>query len=344
MKLERAQELYTDYLDGTLSPAMKLALEQHFESDTAARADYDDFVKVAGLLARPVAEVDPPLAFRARVMERVAIEYGRRQQPPTFWHTLTQFWLPQQRRPLAGALAGVLALAAIVSAVLLRPQGGGTGVAGIGPSFITPAAYESTVRGVELQPGDGYVYHLIDVHLPASVARASVEGWVLTSDEQITDPNARAQDTAVLPPDQTLTNDEEAKIPIAYTRAVAAGSTLDVMLQWRPTASTDPTQHAGAEVVFTPVDANDGMTPDQASTVVQSDASFYGQLRSIASGYHVTVIVDVSTAPTQPATAWTPDETAEQALDTVAGSEGYTVAPASSDPSGKSFVLHPKTD
>ena len=43
MKTERARELYSDYAEGVLSPALAQALEQHFASEPDARADYDQF-------------------------------------------------------------------------------------------------------------------------------------------------------------------------------------------------------------------------------------------------------------------------------------------------------------
>ena len=78
MKLERAQELYSDYAEDALTPALRLALEQHFDADPAARADYDRFARMYSLMERPGEEVEVPLGFRARILEKVAQEQAKR--------------------------------------------------------------------------------------------------------------------------------------------------------------------------------------------------------------------------------------------------------------------------
>ena len=80
MKPERAQELYSDYAEGTLTPALRQALEQHFEADPAARADYAQFSQVYALLEQPLGEeLEAPLGFRAKILERAAEQQGRRE-------------------------------------------------------------------------------------------------------------------------------------------------------------------------------------------------------------------------------------------------------------------------
>ena len=71
MKLERAQELYSDYAEGVLSPALTQALEQHFDADPAAQDDYARFRRVYVLLEQPFAEeLEVPAGFRAHILER----------------------------------------------------------------------------------------------------------------------------------------------------------------------------------------------------------------------------------------------------------------------------------
>jgi len=83
MKLERGQELYSEYRDGSLSPAMRMALEQHFQTDDSARADYDNFARAMSLLENTsFEELEAPHGFRASVMERVAAAHAAREQKP----------------------------------------------------------------------------------------------------------------------------------------------------------------------------------------------------------------------------------------------------------------------
>ena len=103
MKTERARELYTEYAEGTLSPALSQALEQHFEADPDARADYEQFQQVFALLDEPLSdEVEVPLGFRAKVLELAAEEHARREAAPTRratisltgWFAVAAFWRP----------------------------------------------------------------------------------------------------------------------------------------------------------------------------------------------------------------------------------------------------------
>ena len=73
MKPERAAGTLFGLRGRDAHPALRLALEQHFEADPAARADYAQFARVYALLEQPGhAEVEVPLGFRAKILERVA--------------------------------------------------------------------------------------------------------------------------------------------------------------------------------------------------------------------------------------------------------------------------------
>ncbi len=340
MKLERARELYSDYAEGTLTPAMRLALEQHWEADSSARADYDQFAQVFALLGAPAQdEVAVPLGFRAKVLELASIEAARREAQPsrraarsfTDWlGTLTG-----RRRATGGALAALAALA--VGGVFLHTVNGhGPTVTNLGPSFprTTSSLAPTVVHGVSTATGtDGNLYHVIHVHLPPGVPRASVMAYVITSTDQIADPAVRAQQAMpALKQPQELTNGEELQIPIALLRNAPAGTTLNLLVQWTP---DDPAQAPGAQVIFTPVQA-----PGAASAPVSfSDSgNLYDALQDIASADNVTVIADAASAPTAtvtdaPAGSATPD-----ALKAVAAQVGYAVQPLSAD----TYQVYPK--
>ena len=84
MKPERAEELYSDYAEGTLTPALRQALEQHFEADPSARADYARFAQIYTFLEQPLEdEAEVPLGFRAKILERVAAQQTQRE---TTWN------------------------------------------------------------------------------------------------------------------------------------------------------------------------------------------------------------------------------------------------------------------
>ncbi|BDI29990.1 hypothetical protein CCAX7_20410 [Capsulimonas corticalis] len=325
MKLERARELYSDYAEGTLTPAMKLALEQHFDADAEARADYDEFARIFAVLgdSAPV-DIDVPLGFRAKVMELATAEQERRASAPrSLGDAIREWFAPSGRRRLSGGLlAGVAAL--VVAGVVFNPaiNHPGTTPGTMFPGINTPApdATPLMIQGVSTGMGtDGNFYHYFHIHLPQNVQSATVNAFVVTSSDQITDPAIRASDAHLaLSAPMTLSNDEEMQIPVARAKRPEPGATLDMLVNWQ--SDSDPS-HGGSQVVFTPFDVSDG----GPATPPTANGNFYDTLRAIASVYHVTVIADATSSPTVAAAGWTSGDDVSKALNTVAGSVSYGV-------------------
>jgi hypothetical protein len=321
MKLERARELYSDYAEGTLSPAMKLALEQHFDADTEARVDYDEFARIFAVLGDSAPlEVNVPLGFRAKVMELATAEQQRRASAPrSIGDAIRQWFAPTGRRRLSGGvLAGAAAL--IVAGIWFGPIHPGGPDRGSFVPTIASDAPPLTIQSVSTREGeDGNFYHDFHIHLPTNVPNATVNAYVLTSSDQITNASAREADAhPALSAPMPLTNDVEMQIPVALTKRPEAGSTLDMLVTWY--ANNDPSQ-SKTQVVFTPFDVADG----GPATAPVANGNFYDTLRNIASVYHVTVIADATTSPTMAATGWASGDDVGNALNTVAGSVGYGV-------------------
>ena len=290
MKMERAQELYSDYAEGTLTPALRQALEQHFEADPAARADYAEFSAVYSLLAQPIDdEMEAPSGFRAKIMERVSAQQEQRVAATNRTGWLGWFVRPARQRATGGALAA-LAVAVVGGVLLTHPGKPGTLDSGIIPTVEAPAV-TGLVQSVDMKPGTSF--HQFNLHLPSTVASATVNAYVITATEQITDPTHLADATPAVS-GQHLTNRQGLQIPIAPVDAPPAGSTLNLLAEYKPDA---PAQPAGAEAVFTPFGAAD---PAVAAPV---NTSFLDGMQAVAAHYGATVIVDVSATPTQPVTA-----------------------------------------
>jgi len=324
MKLERGQELYSEYREGTLSPAMRLALEQHFQADPSARADYEDFSRATALLeAVTFDEVEVPHGFRANVMARVtaAHEAGTERQS---WRDKVSAWFGQpRRRELSAGLAGLIVAAGVVASVMHPADKPKVPTANMFYNpFPTTALAATTIRGVSTDPTptDGVVYHNFLLHLPQNVKSATVNAFVITSNDQVTNIAAREQDaTPALAAPAKLSNDEQMKIPVGLLKQAPSGSTLALFVQWTP---DDPNVPAGSQVVFAPVDPNG---PGAAPQTPPANGSFLDSLQAIAAQYHVTVVVDSSSLPTTPAAAWSASDDVNQALSAVAGSEGLKV-------------------
>ena len=295
MKLERAQEIYSEYAEGTLTPALRLALEQHFAADAAARADYDAFARIFALLETPGGEaVEVPLGFRAKILERAAAEQGRRE---TTFNSLTPvpsgrwFQTAAHRRTLGGTFAAIAAVA--VLGVMLFPHAAlkpRTDISGLVPALsVAQTISPEMLQSIDTPPGQATATHLFHLHLPETVPAATVNAYVVTSIDQITDP-ARLGDATHAMKDLHLTNRQGVQIPIAPLQARPAGSTLDVLVNWTP---DDTTQPAGSEAIFTPFGA---ASPSSTAPV---NAGFLEAAQSVASHYGVTVVVEADTVPTQ---------------------------------------------
>lgn len=333
MKPERAEELYSDNAEGTLTPALRQALEQHFEADPAARADYAQFTKIYTLLDQPLeSEVEVPLGFRAKVLERVASEQAQREATLsrravgtfTGW-----FSSVPHRRVTGGALAGLVA-AVVVGVMFFHPGGLGGQNSNIGPiTPISPMNVDpAVIRTVDMQSSSPY--HLFHLHLPPAVSAATVNAYVVTATEQITDPAHLSEATPALTA-RHLTNSEGIAIPIAAQQTPPAGATLNLLVQWTP---DDTSQTSGSEVVFTPFG-----DPDPATTA-PANANFLDAMKAIAAHYGATVVVDADAVPTKTVSGDFSAMSAQAPLQAMAASAGYSVQTL---PNNTFYVYDPKS-
>jgi hypothetical protein len=321
MRPERARELYTDYAEGTLDLALRLAMDQHFAADADARADYTEFERVLSLLGTLEREpVEVPPGFRAKVLERVSVEQSQRAAAPglTGWF---QNW--GRRRVVAGSVAALAACAVV--GVVFAPHnstvGGPPNQASLGPSFPLPVSLETTLAGVTTSPQDasGNHYDFL-LHLPADVPSATVNAYLLSNNDQITEPDKLAQATPALSPPQTLSNDESMTIPVTLLHPTPGG-TLAMLVQWGPANG----QIGGQQVVFTPVLPTAAPTPQ----ALPANSNIYDALQAVAAQDDVTVIADATNAPTQAVSlpSGTPSGPGHALADlkTLAGEVGATI-------------------
>ena len=321
MKPERAEELYSDYAEGTLTPALRQALEQHFEADPSARADYGHFAKIYTFLEQPgEAEVEVPLGFRAKILERVASQQTP-QEATWSQRTATLFagWFSAtpQRRLAGGALAGAV-VAVLAGVLFVHPNGGSnqSSVVPIPQPTISGPSDPAVIQKVDVPAGQNdNAYHMFHLHLPPSVSAATVNAYVVTSTEQITDP---AQLTAATPAltGQHLTNHQGVQIPIAPQQAPPVGATLGLFVQWTP---DDTAQMPGSEVVFTPFGSAD------PTTAAPTNVGVLDTLKAIAAHYGVTVVIDSDSVLTQTVTADFSASDASVPLGVIAKAAGYSV-------------------
>lgn len=337
MKTERARELYSDYAEDTLSPAMRLALEQHFAAEPDAQTDYAEFERVYQLVQSHEAPlVDVPLGFRAKVLELAAQAQAAREATPAARasQTITGWFVGVGRRQMTGGLVAAFAVAGLAGVFFHSLSGNPEKLGGLGPSpaITLPLSSAPTViTGVSSQPGtDNNTYHMFHVHLPVGVPKATLSAFVVTATSQITDPDKRAREaTPALAQPVTLTNSEEMQIPVALLKEAPAGTTLNLLVSYTP---ANPQLPSGAQVVFTPVS-----TANAASAPDADGSSFYDALQDVAADYGVTVIADAANTPNATVADPAPNSTAQQALQSVAGQVGYSVQKLN----GTTYQLYP---
>lgn len=300
MKLERARELYSDYAEESLSPALRLAMDQHFAAEPDARADYAEFTRLYSLLDTTEAEtVEVPTGLRARILEKAAAEQARREADPAHRAalSLTGWFRSLGRRRATGGVLAALATCAVAGVVLMphntvKPGETQSGSMGIGIPFPLPAAINTTLAGVTTrQQADGMQYTFL-LHLPASVPSATVSAYVLTDNDQITEPDLLAHATPALTAPQSLTNTESMQIPVTLLHPAAPGTTLNMLVQW----TSAGTRAVQKQVIFTPTQPG---AASPAPKPLPANADFYDTLQAIAADDGVTVIADATTAPTQ---------------------------------------------
>ena len=301
---------------------MKLALEQHFEADTEAKKDYDDFARVFELLSlAEVDEVEVPHGFRASIMERAARESAKNSKPTGALGALRDlFRQPRQLRAafVLTALAGV----AIVSAVCMntghRSQVATANMGGIpatAPSQVTIDPSQSIVTAVNARTdAGGTLYHDFTLHLPDGVRSGTVDAYAVSSTREIRDADIRERQANQIVKGEAIGKGEDVTIPVPSVRNSPVGSTLNVVFEFQ-TTTTDGHQSTDDVVVFTPMNPGDSVA---MTSVPPVNGKYYDSLQMLASQYHVTVMAD-SAAAGDTAEAWGTNDGIEAALNHVAG-------------------------
>jgi len=327
MKPERAQELYSEYREGTLSPAMKLALEQHFEADPEAKQEYDDFARVYDLLAlTQVEEVEVPHGFRAGIMDRVAAESTKRPERVGFWDFLRR---PRQLQAAIGVCA-VVAVAVVSTVVAVDRHQGQVNTENIvpvpAPAPITIDPSQSIVQGVSTRLDQtGAINHDFLLRLPKGMLSGTVDAYEVTSTQQIRDAEIREAQAKSIATAQSITRAADLTVSVVDSRRAAPGSTLNVVFDIQGT-TTDQHPVSQDVAVFTPLNPNDSVSAGSAPPM---NGKYFDSLQTLASDYHVTIVADIDGAP-DGGQAWSSTDGIETALARVVGA-GNAVKPLGSD-------------
>jgi hypothetical protein len=148
MRCERAQELLSEYFEGTIQNALRVPLESHINACSSCREAVDDLRFVWRVLDdAPV--VNPPAGFRASVLQRLE---AKRDTEESGW--LKRLLSGIKGAPRSQVLAwGAAALAVVVLAGITVPGTRSAAWFGLGYRGDTRAQFIAAQPRVELQNG-----------------------------------------------------------------------------------------------------------------------------------------------------------------------------------------------
>lgn len=136
MTPEKAQELFSEYREGTLDPGLRQALERHFYENPATQEEYRVFVSVYDSLSNP-PEVTPPANLSELINRRLDLADWERKREPK--RQLRWF-----RLVTMGAVAAGVILTGYIALDRFGPQ---TGIAASSvPGIVTRDTSPSVAR------------------------------------------------------------------------------------------------------------------------------------------------------------------------------------------------------
>lgn len=218
MRCEQALERLSDYIDGTVSAPMRVALENHFAE---CRSCERELVTLRECLAlfQEITPVDPPEDFRAKVWAK--IEATQRIERRS-WRTL----LPIPALSARALAAVALAVVAVTSSLFTTQLW--TGLIALGPNLSLPA-------GIRLKPAADLFHGRPDVMVSSRTPSPVAVGQeaLLTIDLQPKQPLRNAR-LIVVRPSGLLSSTRGVSLPygarIIWQGSLDAGSLVSVPL------------------------------------------------------------------------------------------------------------------
>jgi hypothetical protein len=137
MTPEKAQELFSEYREGTLDPGLRQALERHFYENPATQEEYRVFVSVYDSLSNP-SEVTPPQDLSEIISRRLDLADWERKREPK--RQLKWF-----RLLTMGATAAVVIMTGYITLDRFGPQSGiaASSVPGVSMRTSSPSVIRS---------------------------------------------------------------------------------------------------------------------------------------------------------------------------------------------------------
>jgi hypothetical protein len=292
MQCERAEELFSDYIEGALDPAMRQVFEQHLSVCASCNIDVEQLRAVFGLLDEGLPEVATPPGFRAAVLNKI------RQQPhrQTLLERMRAWITPNAAGRITGAPAiGVTAaalLVAIASGTFLShhnvvhpPTPTGVSMGSFTPWAKTVVPVRDTdgiVQGVQsYNSADGKTYHVFGLHLPAGEPSVNATAYIVQSQDAFNSDAALQNDAnATKVWSGAVDPGEGVQVPVAVVSNVPAGTSMTFLAEW-----TDQTgEHR--EACILPI------SPAADAMVVNAGEPLYQALETVAVAFNTPILLN----------------------------------------------------
>jgi len=117
MKCIKVKDMFSSYMENTMARSLSVEFEQHLAKCPQCKAEYDRFCAAVTLL-EDIPEVEPPVDFHAKVMERV--QQQRRTAPSRvkWWQIDWQHVFTIQVHARAAAMGAAILLLAVMGVQL----------------------------------------------------------------------------------------------------------------------------------------------------------------------------------------------------------------------------------
>ncbi len=298
MQCERAEELYSDYIEETLSPAMRQVFEQHLSSCSSCAKDVEELRGVFAMLSEDLPMVEVPPGFRANILNAI-----REQPVHASMLDRLRSWVFDTGGGTNRAPAMVSAAAAVILAVGVgsfmhsHPTTTAAPPPSVNQAGLSP--WEADGVSVQDQNGilqkiktysstDGNTYHVFGLHLAGGGQPVNADVYVLQSIAALSggaalndSQNATSIWSGSVEPGTTV------QVPVAVSSSVPAGSSMSVLVNWTDAAG------AHSEVGIVPLSA----PAAGQRLVVDAGEPMYQALQAVSVGYNTPLIVDADVAP-----------------------------------------------
>lgn len=294
MKCEKAQELFSDYLEGTLERPMAVAVERHMAECPECELSFVSF-KTTWEMLSSLPAVEPPPGFATQVVMAVQMQREDARRSRSRWQTI---WsdIFASRVPVK-AFAAAAAVFLCVQVVINTPIKGAVSAwivgtpAGIGKANVKPIAWQSN------GPAEAWLDSALSFNLagsvdtdgrsifrlllkPENVSSKHVRVYLMSSGDQGFDQKDLSKANIIF--DDDITGNGRV-IPFILGRASGRHDVMTALVEW------EHRQRQFREAVFVPVQMESGDKLTVDSITLKND-NLYDALQKISGTYGVVIL------------------------------------------------------